>query len=112
MRSEITDMAKELVKEKFLLKIEQETGCKWDRFTRDITENSEFFTIFGWIRRRDGKRDFVVIVFESSRDGYTPIFFTTSSARYSRKIHDLLGFTSKHSPCRKFKYKVLDDEIF
>jgi len=80
----ITDMAK-------LLPI------VWDRFT----ESNGDYDIYGWITRKDGQRDFVLLQLYVDKDeikgGYC-----TSSAKYSKEICMLLyGTVKDHSPCKK-----------
>lgn len=63
----------------------------WDRGT--IAE--DVVTIFGWIPRRDGQRDFVYLEFSRS-DGEVS-WWATSSAKYSRQITKMFG--GEHSDC-------------
>lgn len=64
----------------------------WDRFVK--YENS--FTVFGWITRTDGDRDFVSIWFNEGQ-GLTDCGFMTSSAKYSKDIAEFVG--SEHIDC-------------
>lgn len=68
---------------------------KWDRYT----VYKDRFTLFGWIDRTDGQRDFVVIDFDDNCE-LKDISFVTSSAKYSEKIAELLGMG--HSDCIPF----------
>jgi len=65
----------------------------WDRYFGE----GDNLTFFGWIGRKDGYKDFVVLDFSIK-----PIWFATSSKKYSSKIADLLN--QKHSDCRRVEY--------
>ena len=69
-------------------------GVEWDRTSGPASA----FNVFGWIRREDGGRDFVVVGFEYSEvSGYA-----TSSARHSLLIGRLLYGSAdywNHYPC-------------
>ena len=73
--------------------LKQFTEVKWDRFV--AKEN--WVRVFGWIKRKDGKRDFLVIDFLSS----VVMDFCTSSAKYSKLFSERLNF--KHTDCKKVK---------
>lgn len=70
---------------------------EWDRYTRD----DNYFEIYGWIKRRDENRDFVLLqltVVDRKINGG----FTTSSAKYSEAIcRYMFGAESEHSHCIK-----------
>lgn len=82
----ITDMAKIL-------------PIVWDRFT---VEDGNY-DIYGWIARKDGQRDFVLLQLYID-NGVMKGGFCTSSAKYSKHILMLLyGTTKGHSPCKKIE---------
>ncbi len=66
----------------------------WDRCTVAGDET----TIYGWIDRRDGRKDFVLVQFTGPLVG-----FTTSSARWSRTIHEVIygPRAGDHNDCRR-----------
>lgn len=66
----------------------------WDRFVRFNNQ----YTVFGWINRTDGQRDFLIIWFNEG-DKLSDIAFATSSAKYSKAVADLFG--SEHGDCTK-----------
>ena len=55
---------------------------QWDRFTAD----SYVWKVYGWIDRKDLKKDFIVLVFDGTED----IDFITSSAKYDKEIKKIL----------------------
>lgn len=63
---------------------------EWDRWAG----TKEASSVFGWILRNDGLRDFIVIRFIRGNVEN----FTTSSAKHSAGIADKLGFS--HSDCK------------
>ncbi|HEA65079.1 MAG TPA: hypothetical protein ENI02_02945 [Candidatus Aminicenantes bacterium] len=65
----------------------------WDRYFGVGND----LTFFGWIDRKDGYKDFVVIDFIGKE-----ISFATSSKEYSKKIADLLNV--EHSDCERVEY--------
>jgi hypothetical protein len=70
---------------------------QWDRFTH---QEGYGYSVYGWIARPDGQRDFVlleVVELEGDLSGHS---FVTSSAKYSEAISTFLGF-QEHTPCRK-----------
>ena len=74
--------------------LKQFPEVKWDRFTIFVDE-VEMVRVFGWIIRKDGQRDFLVIDFiDGEVDNYC-----TSSAKYSKKFSERLGFD--HIDCIK-----------
>lgn len=72
---------------------------EWDRFT----ETNGQYNVYGWVKRKDGQRDFVLLqlyVEENKLKGT----FHTSSAKYSKTIHMLLYHTTKgHVSCKKIE---------
>lgn len=74
----------------------------WDRFTKT---DDGFYVVYGWIARADGQRDFVI--FELWEHEPEAVFCTTSSAKYSRRISEVLyGSADDHNDCRPI------DELF
>lgn len=72
----------------------------WDRFTQT---DDGYYVVYGWLRRSDGDRDFLMFAIDTV---LTPddVFYTTSSAKYSEAIAQLLYGTSEdHNPCRKIE---------
>jgi len=65
----------------------------WDRYFGEGND----LTFVGWIDREDEKKDFVVLDFSVK-----PIWFATSSKKYSREIADILN--QEHSDCKRVEY--------
>ncbi|MEK6840457.1 MAG: hypothetical protein AABX79_00710 [Nanoarchaeota archaeon] len=78
-------------KEEIIKVLERLDFVNWDRYFG----NGENLTFFGWIDRKDTKKDFVVVDFS-----ITPIWFATSSKIYSKRIGELLG-AKEHSDCKR-----------
>ncbi len=67
----------------------------WDRWAG---QKDGYMTAFGWIKRRDGQRDFVVVFLDSGK----PWAVVTSSAACSEQFSRTLGLTSgEHRPCKR-----------
>ncbi|CCH01926.1 hypothetical protein FAES_3920 [Fibrella aestuarina BUZ 2] len=65
----------------------------WDRYVDDGEGGYEFF---GWLPRTDGQRDFLLIMVYPG----VGLSFTTSSAKYSKRIAQALGLDdTPHNPC-------------
>lgn len=74
----------------------------WDRFT---CTDEGFYVVYGWITRSDGQRDFIMITWDVAEP--IGVWYTTSSAKYSAKICEILyGTAEGHNSCRKI------DELF
>ena len=72
----------------------------WDRFT--VTEDG-FYVVYGWIPRSDHNRDFLMLEMWES-DPPSEVFYTTSSAKYSKQIMEVLyGDEFEHNDCRKIE---------
>ena len=79
---------------------------QWDRFTEEA--------IYGWIERGDGKRDFIVIYYglensDNKLEEDTYWGFTTSSAKYSKKIFELItqhDEDEEHCDCLVFDHEA------
>lgn len=66
----------------------------WDRWT----ERRDGITVYGWIERTDGYKDFMVILIDLAGRSFH-IRFITSSARYSEEFSRRSG-GSDHIPCK------------
>jgi len=65
--------------------LSQHFPIKWDRYT----EHEGEYNIYGWIKRKDGQRDFVLLqIYEEN--GEIKGGFTTSSAKYSQALNKFL----------------------
>lgn|SRR3990167_10972126 len=63
----------------------------WDRYSGGLKD----MAIFGWIDRKDGRKDFLVMDIVNGK----PQFFRTSSAKLSKSFSERLGWT--HSDCKR-----------
>ncbi len=83
-----------------LKKLNDSIPVEWDRFTK--TEDN-YYVVYGWIKRHDGERDFLMIGLWAN-DPPEDVFYTTSSAKYSMEISRVLyGSADDHNPCRKIE---------
>lgn len=82
---------------KFIDDIAKIIPIQWDRFT----EKDGYYNIYGWIKRKDGERDFVL--FQLYLDnGEIKGSYCTSSAKYSKEIFKLFyGTYEGHNDCKK-----------
>jgi hypothetical protein len=81
---------------KFLEQVASEVPVEWDRYVED----EDSYSVYGWIQRSDGKRDFVLVNIKEDLGTY--VSFVTSSAKYSRKLTEVIyGETSEHIDCQK-----------
>lgn len=64
----------------------------WDRWAGELQDH---VVVFGWIKRGDGQRDFMLLIFD---DGEMQAY-CTSSAKYSADFGKRLGFETHHD-CR------------
>jgi len=81
---------------KFLEHVASQVPVEWDRYVED--EGS--YSVYGWIQRSDGKRDFVLVNIKEDLGTY--VSFVTSSAKYSRTLTEVIyGETSEHIDCKK-----------
>ena len=71
---------------------------EWDRYT---CSGNIVYNLYGWIKRTDGDRDFLVL--QVFLTGDAPIVsFVTSSAKYSKAISEVLFKESAgHTECIK-----------
>lgn len=83
-----------------LNKVSAAIPVEWDRWTKSKQE-TPYYSVYGWIKRKDGQRDFVCIeMWEDDSPG--DAYFVTSSAKYSSKICEIIiGQITEHNPCRK-----------
>lgn len=65
---------------------------KWDRYT---FLNGQY-AIYGWIYKKDGVRDFIIVFVNENEIG-----FSTSSAKYSKALHQFFGSDIEHVNCIK-----------
>jgi hypothetical protein len=92
---------------KYLESLSKLIPIEWDRFTED--EDGDF-NIYGWIKRKDGQRDFVLLnlFLEDGNIRSYKSGFATSSAKYSKMIYMCLyGTTKGHNSCRKIESMVV-----
>ena len=70
---------------------------EFDRYIDDTDDN--LIEVFGWIKRKDNDRDFIVLEFNlKTKEVYC---IATSSAKYSEQISKILG--EKHISCKSVK---------
>lgn len=69
----------------------------WDRYTESTRE----YSCYGWIKRKDDNKDFLVLNF-MKLDKIHNVWFCTSSAKYSELFAELCK--GKHSKCKKIKF--------
>lgn len=72
---------------------------KWDRA---IPCGDDFVDIYGWIDRdKDSYKDFVILSLSMNKIGEWKIWqCLTSSAKYSKKVNKISGFTNvEHTDC-------------
>lgn len=92
-----------------LKKIDAVAPVEWDRFTKT---DDGFYVVYGWICRKDGQRDFVMVAAWEDKTA-DDVFFTTSSAKYSESIcRALYGEDEEHNSCIKIEelYKSLSKD--
>lgn len=72
---------------------------QWDRYTE--AEND--LNIYGWIKRGDSYKDFVLLTYQSINDtNQYRLSAYTSSSKYSHKISELLfENTESHVDCKR-----------
>ena len=71
----------------------------WDRFT--VGEDGTRYIFYGWIKREDEYKDFVVMeYFTPEHDTYDGFSFVTSSAKWSEEICRIVyGHVEDHEDC-------------
>jgi hypothetical protein len=96
-------MTNEAIKQMIELEIKKLPFVMWDRFH----ETKESVVAFGWIEREDNYKDFVVLFWDHPTE--IDIFntqwdfgFTTSSAKYSKEIAELLSIDG-HADCQRIE---------
>jgi hypothetical protein len=83
---------------KVLELISEKIPVEWDRYVED----DDSYSVYGWIQRSDGKRDFILVTVKEDLGTY--VSFVTSSAKYSRILTEILhGDTSEHIDCKKIE---------
>jgi hypothetical protein len=81
-----------------LNEIADKIPVEWDRYT---CSGNIVYNIYGWVRRSDGDRDFVLVQFFLN-GGIPMMSFVTSSAKYSKQIGEVIcGIDFEHSDCIK-----------
>jgi len=82
--------------------IAEQFPVKWDRWTKSDQE-TPYFCVYGWIARKDGQRDFLVVEMWEDQE-INEAYFVTSSAKYSAMISELItGTKGDHNPCIKIE---------
>ena len=90
---------------KVLELISEKIPVEWDRYVND----ERTYSVYGWIQRGDGKRDFLLVTIKEDLGMY--VSFVTSSAKYSRMITELIhGGTSEHIDCKKIEDLYKEEE--
>ena len=83
----------------YLTSFSQKFPVEWDRYC----ESGNHYDVYGWIRRRDGQRDFVLLHFDITAlpGRKLDVNFVTSSAKYSEEIYKFIfdGETEGHNSC-------------
>jgi hypothetical protein len=84
----------------------------WDRFTESDTE----INFYGWIdRKQDNYKDFLVLTIGKGnwKRKKPPVWFITSSKKYSKKIIKILRHKEKnHLSCKRIEnYYVIKNSI-
>lgn len=88
-----------LTLKKFIEDIAKLIPIEWDRFT----EKDGYYNIYGWIKRKDEQRDFVLFNLYLD-NGEIKGGFCTSSAKYSKEIFKFFyGTTEGHGDCKKIE---------
>ena len=73
---------------------------KWDRYTVGDWNGEPSVSVYGWINREDGYKDFVLVILWPTGDG---IYYTTSSDKWTMEIHERLfdEAAEDHNPCHR-----------
>jgi hypothetical protein len=75
---------------------------QWDRGV----VGDEHVVVYGWIPRPDGRRDFALIEFKRATG--QPTWWLTSSAKYSKALHEWCGGKpEEHVDCVPFSEALL-----
>lgn len=94
---------KAMIIKQFIESVAKLIPIEWDRFTES---KSGDYNIYGWIKRKDGQRDFVLFQLYLE-NGAIKGGFCTSSAKYSKDIYMCLyGTTKGHNSCQKIEHLV------
>lgn len=91
----------ELPKDLMQIDMKRMDFVQWDRFVF----NREIGTVdlFGWIARKDMRRDFVLLTYEKGLSRSWTTKYNTSSAKYSKEIYRILECEGGHIDCTKVK---------
>lgn len=77
---------------------------EWDRGVPATVGDDTQVTAYGWVARKDGKRDFVLL---ETWDSWHGVSFTTSSAKWSKEISRVLYGSAvegeTHNDCVRVK---------
>lgn len=84
---------------KVIENIAYQIPVKWDRFTNEGYD----YNIYGWLSRKDGQRDFILLQLYWE-NGDVKGSFVTSSAKYSEQLHKILYDKEEgHVGCKKIE---------
>lgn len=87
--------------------LENAVPITWDRYT---INDLGAYNIYGWIERKDGQRDFVLLQIIIDTEGVN-INYVTSSAKYTQEIGSILfGEQVAHNECIKVQ-ELIDNAI-
>jgi len=107
-------MSKKTNVELILLELEDKLAqldfVEWDRYTGgEWSEGRQYVTVYGWIDRQDGYKDFVEII----RWGNGQLYFTTSSAEHTEEIFEVLFDDSldNHKECQRVENALDIDNV-
>lgn len=103
------------IEELILLELEELKGIIPITCDR-VIPHEDSINIYGWIENKKGKkRDFILFMFDKDIENGTGERYFTSSAKYSKRIGEILKFKPQdHVPCVKFneffkdKLKLID----
>jgi len=97
-----------LILEKHKDELKELDFVTWDRYVGGCWgEDINYVSVYGWIDREDDYKDFVEVIYWDDGGKY----FTTSSAEYTQRIHQVLFDESpeKHKDCQRVE-NVVDIE--
>ena len=87
--------------------LENAVPVSWDRYTMS---DVGAYNIYGWIKRSDNERDFLLLQIINDESGLN-VGYVTSSAKYTKEIGLLLfGENAPHNTCTKIE-QLIDDAI-
>ena len=84
---------------------------QWDRFTESL-EDDQSVQVYGWIKREDQYKDFILLTFYTDDHPlYSGFAFTTSSAKRTHQISAILNGTDseseRHNDCIRVEGEFL-----